>query len=66
MAQLESYSLIGGERKDAVDHLLAGISRLSNEVADLTGSIPAYDQRIYSQVSLISRSWRARVDHYRL
>ncbi|TVY84767.1 Tubulin-folding cofactor C, partial [Lachnellula suecica] len=49
MGQLESYSLIGGERKDAVDHLNAGISRLSTEVADLTGSVPAYDQRIYSQ-----------------
>ncbi|TVY45464.1 Tubulin-folding cofactor C, partial [Lachnellula subtilissima] len=49
MAQLESLSLVGGERKDAVDHLLAEISRLTNEVADLTGSVPAYDQRIYSQ-----------------
>jgi len=54
MAQLESYSLIGGERKDATDHLLAEISRLSNEVADLTGSVPAYDQRVYSQVGGIS------------
>ncbi|RDL32523.1 Uncharacterized protein BP5553_08979 [Venustampulla echinocandica] len=49
ISQLESYSLIGGERKDAVDHLVAGISKLSTEVADLTGFIPAYDQRIYSQ-----------------
>jgi hypothetical protein len=54
MAQLESYSLIGGERKDATDHLLAEISRLSNEVADLTGSVPAYDQRVYSQVSRVT------------
>jgi len=54
MAQLESLSLVGGERKDAVDHLLAEISRLTNEVADLTGSVPAYDQRIYSQVRRIS------------
>ncbi|KAH8661380.1 tubulin binding cofactor C-domain-containing protein [Tricladium varicosporioides] len=46
---LESHSAVGGERKDAVEHLVAAISRLSDEVADLTGLVPAYDQRIYSQ-----------------
>ena len=47
---LEFHSAVGGERKDAVEHLVAAISRLSDEVADLTGLVPAYDQRIYSQV----------------
>ncbi|KAH8595211.1 tubulin-specific chaperone-like protein c [Bisporella sp. PMI_857] len=49
MSQLESHSLIGGERQDAIDHCLAGISRLSNEVADASDYIPAYDQRTYGQ-----------------
>jgi len=49
MGELESRSLIGGERQDAIDHCLAGISRLSNEVTDASGFIPAYDQRTYGQ-----------------
>lgn len=53
MGQLENFSLIGGERQDAIDHCLAGITRLSNEVADATGFIPAYDQRTYSQVGIL-------------
>jgi hypothetical protein len=52
MNQLESHALIGGERQDAIDHCIAGISRLSNEVTDATDFIPPYDQRTYSQVSL--------------
>ena len=52
IALLGDYSLVGGEKQDAIDHVLAGISRLSNEVSDSSGFIPAYDQRIYSQVSL--------------
>ena len=51
MSLLESYALVGGERQDAIDHCLAGISRLSNEVTDATGFIPAYDQRTYAQAS---------------
>ncbi|KAI9825186.1 MAG: hypothetical protein M1819_000591 [Sarea resinae] len=39
----------GGERADAVDHCLAGISRLSSEVKNASGYIPAYDQRMYSE-----------------
>lgn len=50
MSLLESYALVGGERQDAIDHCLAGIVRLSNEVTDATGFIPAYDQRAYAQV----------------
>lgn len=51
MSQLETFALVGGERQDAIDHCLAGIARLSNEVTDATGFIPTYDQRTYSQVS---------------
>lgn len=51
IGQLESHAIIGGERKDAVEHLQARIARLSDDVADLTGFVPPYDQRIYSQVS---------------
>lgn len=47
--QLSSFSVVGGERQDAIEHVLAGISRLSNEVADASEYIPAYDQRTYSQ-----------------
>lgn len=58
MSQLESHSLVGGERQDAIDHCLAGISRLSNEVTDASGFIPAYDQRTYGQVNDVStRGW---------
>lgn len=51
MDQLEHLGLVGGERQDGIDHCLAGIARLSNEVSDATGFIPAYDQRTYSQVN---------------
>jgi hypothetical protein len=51
IARLESHSLVGSERKEVIDHLLGGISKLSNEVADVTEYVPAYDQRVYSQVS---------------
>ncbi|RDW73826.1 TBCC-domain-containing protein [Coleophoma crateriformis] len=49
MGQLANFSLVGGERQDAIDHCLAGITRLADEVADATGFIPAYDLRTYSQ-----------------
>lgn len=52
IALLEDYSLVGGEKQDAIDHVLSGISRLSMEVADSSGMIPAYDQRIYAQVGV--------------
>lgn len=47
---LGSLALIGGERQDAVEAILSAISRLSFEVSDASGSIPAYDQRLYAQV----------------
>lgn len=48
--QLEHYSLAGGEKQDAIDHVRSGITRLSTEVSDATGFVAAYDQRVYSQV----------------
>lgn len=46
---LASLSPVAGERRDCIDHVLAGVSRLSNEVADAKEYIPAYDQRAYGQ-----------------
>ncbi|KAK7960310.1 Tubulin-specific chaperone C [Apiospora saccharicola] len=46
---LATLSPVAGERRDAIDHVLAGVSRLSNEVADAKEYIPAYDQRAYGQ-----------------
>ncbi|KIN00845.1 hypothetical protein OIDMADRAFT_123615 [Oidiodendron maius Zn] len=50
--KLENNILAGGERQEAIDHCLAGISRLTNEVSDVASSIPAYDQRTYAQENL--------------
>ncbi|KAK5172722.1 uncharacterized protein LTR77_002842 [Saxophila tyrrhenica] len=47
MERLEQRSVSGGERADAVDHCLASIARLSNEVKDASSHLPAYDQRTY-------------------
>ncbi|KAI2777662.1 TBCC-domain-containing protein [Daldinia loculata] len=46
---LATLSPVGGERQDCIDVVLAGISRLSNEVMDAGDYIPAYDQRTYAQ-----------------
>ncbi|KAH7029160.1 tubulin-specific chaperone C [Microdochium trichocladiopsis] len=46
---LATTSPIGGERKDCTDAILAGISRLNNEVADASEYVPSYDQRAYAQ-----------------
>jgi hypothetical protein len=55
IAILGDYSLVGGEKQDAINHVLSSISRLSTEVSDSSGLIPAYDQRIYAQVwSIVS------------
>lgn len=53
--QVESSALAGGERQEIIDHCIAGIARLSNEVTDVASSVPAYDQRTYSQVIELSR-----------
>jgi tubulin-specific chaperone C len=54
MARLEDIPTIGGERMDAIDHCLAGISRLQKEVQDAASYTSAYDQRIYSEVGHMS------------
>lgn len=46
---LATTSPIGGERKDCTDAILAGISRLNNEVGDASDYVPSYDQRAYAQ-----------------
>ncbi|EHK23533.1 uncharacterized protein TRIVIDRAFT_82412 [Trichoderma virens Gv29-8] len=48
IGQLNHLSSIGGERQEATDHILAGISKLQNEVADAAEFTPAYDRRQYS------------------
>ena len=49
MDRLSDTALIGGERSDAMDHCLAGITRLSAEVKDAAGYLPPYDQRTYGE-----------------
>jgi tubulin-specific chaperone C len=56
MGRLGETALIGGERTDAIEHLVAGIARLGSEVGDASSYLPAYDQRTYGEV-LKSRSW---------
>lgn len=50
MSRLNDTALVGGERVDATDHCLAGIARLSNEVKDASGYLPAHDQGTYAKV----------------
>jgi tubulin-specific chaperone C len=52
MGRLGETSVIGGERTDAIDHLVAGIARLGSEVTDASGYLPAYDQRTYGEVTM--------------
>ncbi|WEW59960.1 hypothetical protein PRK78_005442 [Emydomyces testavorans] len=49
MNRLAETSTAGGESRDAIDHCLAGISRLSSEVQDASSYVPPYDQRIYAE-----------------
>jgi hypothetical protein len=49
MGRLADTALIGGERTDAMDHCLAGITRLSAELKDAAGYLPPYDQRTYGE-----------------
>jgi len=50
MGRLGDTALVGGERTDAIEHLVAGIARLGSEVNDASGYLPAYDQRTYGEV----------------
>ncbi|KAL9075431.1 MAG: hypothetical protein Q9157_004010 [Trypethelium eluteriae] len=49
IAQLAETSVSGGERADGVEHCLAGIARLSNEVKESSSRIPVYDLRTYDE-----------------
>ncbi|ROV95560.1 hypothetical protein VSDG_05374 [Cytospora chrysosperma] len=49
IANLGDISASGGERQDAIDRVLAGISRLTNEVSDASEYAPPRDQMIYGQ-----------------
>lgn len=49
MERLNTTSPSGGERSDAVEHCLAGIERLSQEVKDSASYLPAYDLRTYGE-----------------
>ncbi|KAG6035973.1 hypothetical protein E4U41_005859 [Claviceps citrina] len=46
--QLESVSPVAGERQEATDHVLAGISKLQHEVSDAAEFTPSYDRKKYS------------------
>ena len=48
IGHLPTVAAIPGERQDAIAHILSGISRLSNQVADAADYVPAYDPRAYS------------------
>lgn len=47
--RVSSTATVGGEQADAIDHCLAAIVRLSREVNDASGYLPAYDQRAYGE-----------------
>ena len=49
IAQLESMSNIAGDRQSAIDHVLAGLAKLQNSVADAADYTPAYDRRQYGE-----------------
>lgn len=44
---------MAGERQEAIDHILAGIAKLQNEVADAADFTPSYDRKQYSVVRLL-------------
>ncbi|KAL2211041.1 TBCC-domain-containing protein [Sarocladium strictum] len=46
--QLQSVAAVAGERQEAIDHILAGIAKLQNEVADAAEFTPSYDRRQYA------------------
>lgn len=50
IANLSNISAAGGERKDATDHILTGMSRLNNEVLDVSDRVPPRDQKMYIEV----------------
>ncbi|RDA86360.1 hypothetical protein CP532_4338 [Ophiocordyceps camponoti-leonardi (nom. inval.)] len=49
--QLESVSAVAGERQEAIDHVLAGIAQVQNQVSDAADYTPSYDRRQYAEVT---------------
>jgi len=49
ITQLESMSNVAGDRQTAIDHVLAGLAKLQNSVADAADYTPAYDRRQYGE-----------------
>lgn len=47
--ELPSIANVGGERQEAIDHVLAGIAKLHNEVSDASDFTPSYDRKQYSE-----------------
>lgn len=48
--ELPSIANVGGERQEAIDHILASIAKLQNEVGDAADYTPSYDRKQYSEV----------------
>ncbi|KAF5024914.1 hypothetical protein F66182_2998 [Fusarium sp. NRRL 66182] len=47
--ELPSIASVGGERQEAIDHILASIAKLQNEVSDAADYTPSYDRKQYSE-----------------
>ncbi|CAG7565572.1 unnamed protein product [Fusarium equiseti] len=47
--ELPSIANVGGERQEAIDHILASIAKLQNEVGDAADYTPSYDRKQYSE-----------------
>ncbi|KAK0384603.1 hypothetical protein NLU13_8689 [Sarocladium strictum] len=45
---VSSVAAIPAERQEAIDHILAGVAKLQNEVADAAEFTPSYDRRQYA------------------
>ena len=50
--ELPSIANVAGERQEAIDHILAGISKVQNEASDAADFTPSYDRKQYSEVRL--------------
>ncbi|KAF4449753.1 putative tubulin folding cofactor C [Fusarium austroafricanum] len=47
--ELPAIANVGGERQEAIDHILASIAKLQNEVSDAADYTPSYDRKQYSE-----------------
>ena len=50
IGNLRNTTLKDSERAELVNQALTDIAHLSNEVKDASNYVPAYDQRLYSEV----------------